>query len=178
MLALIFPTPALMKPQKIEVRAESTTTGRNRNARDYYFPIEIKKRRKGTKCREEYTRGRSWGMGDSPIRTLRHYSGISGNFPAAYIYQRRTGDGGGLSNHCLFPLVVLDFLSTTLLSVSSSLPLPSICILSFPYLSPFPFLYFPLILFPALTTSRLSSSHRIIPPSHTPGIDSVIPPPP
>lgn len=78
-----------------------------------------------------------------------------------YIPQRAGEGGGGLPNHCLFPLVVLDSFSTFFLS---------------PHLTPVhPSLFLPFSLSGSYYL-RLSSSHRIIPPSHTPGIDSVIPP--
>jgi len=109
--------PALVKPQRTEIRG--VYRNRHRNAHDYYFPIETKKSGKEQNAGKNI-RVRSWKMRDSPTRTLRHYSGISGNFPAAYI--TTAAGGGGLLNHCLFPLVVLDFLSTSLLSVSSSHP--------------------------------------------------------
>lgn len=135
---------------------------------DYYFPIGIKKERKRTKCREEYTRGGSWGW-DSPTRTLRHYSGISGNFPVAYT---TTNWKRGVTE----PL----FISSS--SPRLSLHLVSFCLFISPIhlhpillnLSPSLFLY--LSLFPALTTydSRQATAlshpltHRVLIPSYHP----------
>lgn len=120
--------------------------------------------------------GRVGGAGGWEIRPLAHFAII--RISRVIFRQRipqRTGEGEGLPNHCLFPLVVLDFLSTTLLScllISSPIHLHPIL----PHLSPSHFLYLSLSLSGSYYL-RLSSSHRIIPPSHTPGIDSIIPPP-
>lgn len=93
-------------------------------------------------------------------------AGISGNFPATCTTTER-----GLPTHCLFPLVVLEFLSASRTVLSHPLR-RSLLSASRPFtlapLSPSQSLSFQLSLLALTTLLRLSSSHRIIPPSHTP----------
>lgn len=100
------------------------------------------------------------------IRLLAHTSPLFRVFQVIFrqYIPQRAGEGRGLPNHCLFPLVVLDSFSTFFLS--PHLSPPSIC------------LYFSLFLFPALTTydSRQATAlshpptHRVLIPSYHPAV--------
>lgn len=72
-------------------------------------------------------------VGGWEIRPLAHFAiiRVSRVIFRQHISQRAAGEGGRLPNHCLFPLVVLDFLSY-LASFCLFISPPSICILPFP----------------------------------------------
>lgn len=112
---------------------------------------------------------RRGSRGDERFAHFAIIQGISANFPVAYT---TTSKGRGRVTEPLFISSSSPRLFLHLLFVSSSHPHPSASY-------PSPSFSVSLSLSFSLSGSyylRLSSSHRIIPPSHTPGIDSVIPP--